>query len=476
MLILADADGFRIDLHQLRQRILQATGNGDRATQRNVKTGELLRRQLRGGVDGCPCFADDHLLAFHLRELLLHVEVKTLGFAGGSTVTDRHQLHVMFFAQRSHDGGGFRCLPGVGIDSIGRHQLAGAVDNRHLHAGTQAGIETHGRAQPGRGRHQQVVQVAGKYVNGFIFGALTHRAHQLGLQMHQHLDAPRPAHHAFTPAVRRGVVQAQTQMIANNLLAVALFRRLIKLRIGIQRQLEHAFVAAAEHRQRAVGRHVGDRLMVIEVVAELRALFLFASDHGRRQVGVFPQVVAHLRQQGRILSKALHQDVARAVQRGFAVGHAFIGVNKLLRFGLRIVRRRVPQQIRQRRQASFNSDLPAGTALRLVGQVEIFEFGLAQRAGDGLRQIVSQFTLIADGLQDRLTTLLQLPQVAQAGLQVTQLRIIQPAGDFLTITCNKRHGVPFIKQANGSFYLFGSGLNITRNNAAERIIHHGYFI
>ena len=82
--------------------------------------------------------------------------------------------------------------------------------------------------------------------------------------------------------------------------------------------------------------------------------------------------------------------------------------------------------------------------------------------------------MLGNGFEDRLTSLFQLAQIAQTRFQITQLRVIQTAGDFFTITCNKRHGVPFIKQANGSFYLFGSGLKFTRNNAAERIIHHGF--
>ncbi len=43
-------------------------------------------------------------------------------------------------------------------------------------------------------------------------------------------------------------------MIDNDLLAVALFRRLVELRVGIQGELQHAFIAATEHRQGAVRR------------------------------------------------------------------------------------------------------------------------------------------------------------------------------------------------------------------------------
>ena len=120
------------------------------------------------------------------------------------------------------------------INSVGRDQLAGTVNHCHFYTGTQTWIEAHGGAQPGRSGHQQVMQVTGKDVDSFIFRTFAHGTHQLCFKVHQHFDAPGPANHAFTPAVCWGVVQAQPQMIADNLLAVALFWWLIELRIGIQ--------------------------------------------------------------------------------------------------------------------------------------------------------------------------------------------------------------------------------------------------
>ena len=124
-------------------------------------------------------------------------------------------------------------------------------------------------------------------------------------------------------------------MVDNNLLAVALFRRLIELRVSVQRELQHAFVTAAEHRQRAVRRHGGDRFRVIEVVAEFRAFLVFAANDGGHQMGVFPQIGAHFRQQARIFSNALHQNIARAIEGSFAVRDAFISVDIFGSFGFR---------------------------------------------------------------------------------------------------------------------------------------------
>ena len=51
VLVLADADRLRIDLHQLGQRILQPARDRHRAAQGHVEAGQLLRRIGRGRID-----------------------------------------------------------------------------------------------------------------------------------------------------------------------------------------------------------------------------------------------------------------------------------------------------------------------------------------------------------------------------------------------------------------------------------------
>jgi hypothetical protein len=46
MLVLADADGLRVDLDQLGERILQASSNGNGTADGDVQVGKFLGRQL----------------------------------------------------------------------------------------------------------------------------------------------------------------------------------------------------------------------------------------------------------------------------------------------------------------------------------------------------------------------------------------------------------------------------------------------
>ena len=106
--------------------------------------------------------------------------------------------------------------------------------------------------------------------------------------------------------------------------------------------------------------------MVVEVVAELSAFLFFTTDHFGDQVGIFPQIVTHFCQQGRVFREAFHQDIARTVEGGLGVGNAFIGIDKFGGFGFRVVGRLAPQQVGQRLKARFNGNLPAGAALLFV--------------------------------------------------------------------------------------------------------------
>lgn len=240
---------------------------------------------------------------------------------------------------------------------------------------------------------------------------------------------------------------------------------------------QHARIAAAEQRQRAVRRHVADRLAVGVVVAELLFLGGFlALDHGGGDHALVPQVVAHLAEQLRGLAELFGEDVARAVQRGLGVGHAAfrgrLAVDELGGLGLRVERGIGEQRLGQRLQAAFAGDLRAGAALGLVGQVEVFQHLLGLGCLDGGAQRVGQLALFLDGSQDGRAAVFQLAQVQQALFQVAQLRIVQVVGGFLAVARDERHGGAFIQQLHGG----GDLLRLHRQlggDAGDDLLQHG---
>ena len=61
MLVLADADGLRVDLDELGERILQPARDGDGPADGEVEVGKLLPRDFAGGIDGGSGFGDHDL-------------------------------------------------------------------------------------------------------------------------------------------------------------------------------------------------------------------------------------------------------------------------------------------------------------------------------------------------------------------------------------------------------------------------------
>ena len=62
MLVLSDADGAGIDLYQLCQRILQAPGDGCRASLPHIKLREFFCGQFAGRINAGSGLTDYHIL------------------------------------------------------------------------------------------------------------------------------------------------------------------------------------------------------------------------------------------------------------------------------------------------------------------------------------------------------------------------------------------------------------------------------
>ena len=91
--------------------------------------------------------------------------------------------------------------------------------------------------------------------------------------------------------------------------------------------MQHAFVAPAQYGEGAVARHAADGFAVVEVVFVFFAFAFFAFDDLRVQLALRPQFFAQGADEFGVFRELLHQDGARAVQRGFGVGDVVVGVS-----------------------------------------------------------------------------------------------------------------------------------------------------
>ncbi|SYL73534.1 Uncharacterised protein [Klebsiella pneumoniae] len=80
--------------------------------------------------------------------------------------------------------------------------------------------------------------------------------------------------------------------------------------------------------------------------------------------------------------------------------------------------------------------------------------------------------MFLNGFEDGPAAVVQFAQVAETGFQLTQLSIIQAAGDFFPVAGDKRDGISLIQQGNRGGDLAGLRIQFTGNNLAQRFIHH----
>ncbi len=291
------------------------------------------------------------------------------------------------------------------------------------------------------------MQVTGEHRDRLVFGLVAQLAEQVGFQAGVELDLPSPAHHLGQPLVGGAAAVGDAEALADHAFArVHAARGLVA---DLEADAEDALVASAEDRQCPVRGRVLQHLVMFEVVAELGAFGFLAWYDAGTEGGVVLEEAPQLGQQVGVLGEALHEDVLGAFEHGLHIGEALLSVDKTGGFAFRIQLGIAEQRIGQLAETGFQGDLALGAALLLVGQVEVFDAGLGVGEVDLALELGGQLALFLDAGEDRDASLVQLAQVAQALFQVTQLGIVEAAGDFLAIAGDEGNGGAFVEQRHG---------------------------
>ena len=257
VLVLADADRLRFDLHQLRQRVLQPPRDRHCAAQAHVELGQFLARKFARRVDRRTGLADHHLLDVRARSELLNLldEIggQLVGLAAGGAVADGDQVHAVRRTQPAQrvDGAIPVALGLVRIDGRCVQHLAGVTHHRHLHAGANAGVQAHHHALARGCGEQQVAQVLGEHLDGDLLGVLAQASEEVALEAQRELDLPGPRDGLANEIVARTLGVAPAEVTRDAPFGKS---RLTAHHFFIEHQLciEDLQRAAAEHRERAV--------------------------------------------------------------------------------------------------------------------------------------------------------------------------------------------------------------------------------
>ena len=169
MLVLADAYGFRVNLHQLGQRVHQSASDGYGAPNGDVVFGKLIAGDFRGRIDGRSLLAD----AKHLDvapESLPFQEI--LGFPSCRPVADGYGVYTVGLYHLLDSPGGFlRLADGrMRIDVFVVQQVALFVQAHHLASGAETRVDAHHPFPAQWGSQQQLAEIPGKDADGFVIG------------------------------------------------------------------------------------------------------------------------------------------------------------------------------------------------------------------------------------------------------------------------------------------------------------------
>ncbi len=202
-----------------------------------------------------------------------------------------------------------------------------------------------------------------------------------------------------------------------------------------------------------MGGQGGERFGEVEVVGELHADFFLAFPHPRDETAPLPHAFPQFTDEVGVFGEPFHQDGAGAFQCGSRVRDPLVRINVGGGLVVRVAGGVVEQRVRQGLQSGFARDLRLGAALRLVGEVDVFQACLGVGGHDRGFEFGREFALRLDRLQDDGAAFLQFPQVAQPLFDRPQLGVVEHLRDFFAVAGDERHGCAVVKQFDCGPYL-----------------------
>ena len=196
-------------------------------------------------------------------------------------------------------------------------------------------------------------------------------------------------------------------------------------------------------------RNLGRRLAVAGVHLELAFGVGDAFDGAAGDAAVGHHHGAHGLAELGVLADHFGDDVARAFERLFG-RHAELRGDFGERRGVALF----PEELGERFEALVARDGGLGAALRFVGQVEIFEFGLFEGGFDLRLELRGELALFLNGGEDGFAAVFEFAEILELFLDVADLDFVQVAGDFLAIARNEGHGGAAVEEFDDGIHAF----------------------
>ncbi len=223
---------------------------------------------------------------------------------------------------------------------------------------------------------------------------------------------------------------------------------------GHQRQREHFFFFATEHREDAVRGELCQRFGEVEIVGEFFAELFFAGLHFRSEFSARPDFFAERAHEVGVFGKAFDENSAGTIEGGGSVGYTFVGVYVSCGGCLRIEFRIGEERVGERFEASFLGDYRFGATLLFEGEVNVFETGFGFGGVDQGFQRIRHFALFFNRGDDGGATGFQFAQIGEAFFECAQLCVVECAGNFLAVARDEGNGCTAVEEFDCRRHLF----------------------
>ena len=434
VLVLPHADGFRINLHQLGQRVHQPAPDGHSSPHRDIVIGKLLTRRLRRRVDGSSVFT--HHEGLHPARIC-QAGHKLFRLATGRPVADGDGLDGILFDQGREFARGLCPLVarGMRINGLIVQQSALRVEAHDLASRPVARVDGQHAFLTQRRCQQELAQVGRKHTNGFFVSPLLAPGCKLCLDgrfQQAFVSIGHSRSHLLPASVTR-----------TDKLTLQAFQRFgVVGRRDVH--LQETLGLAPANGQQTVGRTTLQGFTEIEIIMKLRSFFLLALHHLGRNHGPAGKLCPHRPARPFVFAHLLGQDVAGAFQRVVHVFHIAFHESPHPLF------QPVLTLHEQHHGQGFQSFLPgrlgSGLTLRLVGQIKVFQFRRVPTLLDTFPQFVSHFSLPLDGGHDGCFALDQFFQPFVPIAHFAHFHLVKRTGRFLPVAADERDGSPFVEQ------------------------------
>ncbi len=324
-----------------------------------------------------------------------------------------------------------------------------------------AGIEAECGSGARGGCQQQILEVAGKNLDGFFFRLVTQDTHQVEFQVQGKLHLPGETCSFHKPLVARAAPVSDAIGVSNHLYGGQDRGDVVSINRQVDRQ--DAFVATTEQRKGTVARDLRPLFGIVEIVGEFCTFFRHPVDEFRLNDTTFLDMAAQAADQLGVFGKAFHQDLASTVKRRLGVGNALAFIHVSGRFGLGVSGGIVQKSVGQRFQAGFAGNLRLGATLLLERQIDVLKLGLCIGCLDAGDKIVGELALLFDGFGYGDAAVFHFAQINQPLFELAQLGVVKPTGGFLPVAGDEWHRRTFVQHLDGRIHLAGLAADFIRD-------------